>query len=25
VRASDDMREGIKAHRERRKPNFRGR
>ena len=25
VRASDDMQEGIKAHRERRKPNFRGR
>jgi enoyl-CoA hydratase/carnithine racemase len=25
VRASDDMQEGIRAHRERRKPNFRGR
>ena len=25
VRASEDMQEGIRAHRERRKPNFRGR
>jgi hypothetical protein len=25
VRTSEDMQEGIRAHRERRRPNFRGR